>query len=297
MIRASVFIAAIAALAAGAGAPPRSFALQTAVAFAPHRAVYQVTLERASPSAGIAELSGRMVYEFTGNPCEGYEQKFRYVTVSKDHEGTVQTGDLRSSMWEDTSGDRLRFSVSQYQNNELASETQGNAGRKAAPERLDVELVKPSRRSLAFPGKVFFPMQHSLAVAEAARSGQSFFAADLYDGSEKGDKISHVAAVIGRRSEPGDRAGPPSLPNANQLISVASWPVSVGFFDANSDRTDAVPNAEQSYRFYENGVATDLVSDFGEYALKFDLTELTFLAPEGCPSPKAQSVPAPPAQN
>ena len=34
----------------------------------------------ASDRSGITGLSGRMVYEFNGSPCEGYTVKFRFVT-------------------------------------------------------------------------------------------------------------------------------------------------------------------------------------------------------------------------
>ncbi len=51
-----------------------------AVVLSPHRAVYDITLDRAAGGSGIAEMSGRMVYELTGNVCTGYSQSMRFVT-------------------------------------------------------------------------------------------------------------------------------------------------------------------------------------------------------------------------
>lgn len=261
-------------------------ATHDAIQLAPHRAVYDVALEHATPSSGIAELTGRMVYELTGNACEGYAQRFRYVTVSTDHEGAKQTGDLRSTSWEDAGGRRLRFSTSNYQNHELSNTTEGSAGRKEPSGRVGVELTKPAKRGLEFPRGVHFPMQHSAALLSAARAGERVFSADLYDGSEKGDKISQTTAVIGPRSPPGSAKPRASLRGGSSLEAVPSWPVSIGFFEPSAARTDAVPTAEQSFRYYANGVSTDLVSNFGDYTLRFDLKELTLLEPGNCPGKK-----------
>ncbi|MGI9404306.1 MAG: EipB family protein, partial [Hyphomicrobium sp.] len=40
---------------------------------APHRAVYEIRLDRASPGSGVADMTGRMVYEMSGSSCKGYE--------------------------------------------------------------------------------------------------------------------------------------------------------------------------------------------------------------------------------
>ena len=66
-----------------------SLALGAVPAFAgaplvPHRAVYDLSLDKASDRSGITGLSGRMVYEFNGSPCEGYTVKFRFVTQIDD---------------------------------------------------------------------------------------------------------------------------------------------------------------------------------------------------------------------
>lgn len=257
-------------------------AVQGAAGFAPHRAVYDVTLERASPGSGLSDLVGRMVYELTGSVCEGYAQRFRYVTVSTDQEGVSWTGDLRSSTWEDANGHRMRFSTNQYQNHQLTNATEGEAARKEREGEVQVHLVKPARRRLSFSPNIYFPLQHSVALLAAARAGRQFFSADLYDGSDKGDKFSHTTAVIGKLTPPGAIKAPASLKGGTRLERTPSWPVSIGFFDSGNDREDAVPTAEQSFRYYENGVSTDLVTNFGNYTLRFELKELTFLEQDRC---------------
>lgn len=43
----------------------------------PHRAVYDISLNKANERSGITGISGRMVYEFDGSQCDGYTVKFR----------------------------------------------------------------------------------------------------------------------------------------------------------------------------------------------------------------------------
>lgn len=256
-------------------------AAQGAIEFAPHRAVYEVTLERTTPGSGIADLAGRMVYELKGSACEGYEQNYRYVTVSADQEGTTQTGDLRSTTFEGPRGSELRFSTKQFQNQKLSQSTDGVAARKSGSGAITVELGAPEKQQLSFPPVVYFPMQHSAALIAAARAGKTVFSADIYDGSEKGVKVSGTTAFIGREAAPGT-IETPRLAERAKLAAVPSWPISISFFEPNTDKMDAVPAAEQTYRFYANGVSTELVSDFGEYTLRFELSELLFLDAKPC---------------
>lgn len=268
--------------AAVAGSSATVSSAEETIAFAPHRAIYEVGLERSTPGSGIAHLVGRMVYEMTGNACEGYTQSYRYVTVSTDQEGSSQTGDLRSTSWEDGKGSRLRFNTDQYQDHKLFQSTVGTAERKSASGPITVELTNPEKQQLSLAPVVYFPMQHSAALIEAARAGKRFFSADIYDGSEKGVKISTTTAVIGRESPPGGVRSPAKFDADPRLASVPSWPISISFFEPNTDKIDAVPTAEQSYRFYANGVSTDLVSDFGDYTLRFEIASLEFLESAPC---------------
>jgi len=63
------------------------------VHFAPHRAVYDITLTKSASGSGVAGMTGRMVYELTGSACEGYTQNMRFVTrmSSQDSFGAKST--------------------------------------------------------------------------------------------------------------------------------------------------------------------------------------------------------------
>ena len=47
---------------------------------------------------------GRILYDFSGNACDGYALQFRQVSELDNGEGKVTLSDLRSTTWEDGAG-------------------------------------------------------------------------------------------------------------------------------------------------------------------------------------------------
>lgn len=253
-----------------------------AVQFRPHRAVYDITFDHATPGSGVADMSGRMVYEMTGSSCGEYAQNMRFVTRMTNQEGMAQVNDLRTSSFEDLATHRLRFSSSQYENQKLSEASQGSAGPGNGASFTEVKLVKPAKKTVKLPSDIYFPIQHSLALVEAARAGHSQFTANLYDGSDKGEKFYETSAVIGPRAAPGSVKVAAKVANGDKLDGLASWPIAIGYFEPGPSRLDALPTYELSFRFYENGVSSRLYIDYGDFAIRGELKELTFLEEGKC---------------
>ncbi len=255
-----------------------------AVTFAPHRAVYEITLANSAAGSGVSDMSGRMVYELTGSSCDGFTQNMRFVTRTANQEGSETINDLRTSSWEELAGKRLRFSSTQYQNDEIAEASQGDAVRNKSTSGADVDLVKPQKKKLALPADIYFPMQHAAALIQSAKNGLPNFAANLYDGSEKGEKYYVTNAVIGKKYEQGAIANAAAIKDAAKLNGLASWPVAISYFDVGKDKEDSPPTYELSFRYYENGVTSNLKIDYGQFALKGELKELNVLPQAKCAS-------------
>jgi hypothetical protein len=249
---------------------------------APHRAVYEMSLAATRGGAGVTSVSGRMVYELTGSACEGYTQNMRFVTRMINQSGAANTSDLRSSSWEEGSGKRFRFNTSQFRDEKPTEATAGDAARIGTPEDIKVELTKPAKKDLSLSSRVYFPMQHSIALIAAAKAGKPAFRAELYDGSEKGEKVYDTISMIGRQVPPGGNKRLPRVKNAERLDDMPAWPIAIGYFEPGSDRSDAVPVYELSYWFFENGVTRKLYIDYGEFAMQGELKDIAFLEPSKC---------------
>jgi hypothetical protein len=269
------------ALLAACALMPAPAASQAGIALSPHRAIYEMTLATTRGGSGVTAVSGRMVYELTGSACEGYTQNMRFVTQMTNQGGTAMITDLRSSSWEEGSGRRFKFSSSQFRDEKPTEATAGDAARANADD-IKVELTKPAKKGLSLSARVYFPIQHSIALLQVAKEGKTAFRADLYDGSEKGEKVYDTVSFIGRRRPPGTNQQLPRVKDADALDQLEAWPISIGYFEPSSDHSDAVPVYELSFLFFENGVSRDLYIDYGEFAIRGELKEITFLAPSKC---------------
>jgi hypothetical protein len=254
------------------------------VALAPHRAIYELSLATTRGGSGVSSVAGRMAYDLTGSACEGYTQTMRFVTRMTNQSGNTVVTDLRSTTWEDARGKRFRFDSSQYRDEKATESTVGDAARIGASEEIKVELTKPTKKNISIPARAYFPVQHTIALLSAAKATKSSFRADLYDGSEKGEKVYDTVTAIGRVQAPGGNRHLPQVKNADRLDALKGWPVSIAYFEPGSGRQDALPVYELSFVMFENGVSRKLYIDYGEFALEGDLSEITFYPPSKCDS-------------
>lgn len=273
-------VASAALLASGhAGSAAAS---EAEVVLKPHRAVYDITLHRAQGGSGIADMSGRMVYELTGNPCIGYSQNMRFVTYVVNQEGVTSLTDLRTTSWEDAASRAFRFNSTQYKDRKLTETTVGDASRTNGSGRLKIALTRPTRKQLDLAPQAMFPIQHSRELVVRAQRGERLFTADLYDGSEKGDKVYATVSFIGNRRAPGNIEGLEEVESAKPLLTVPAWPISISYYEPETQRQDAVPTYELSFLYYANGVSRRLMIDYGSFAVRGVLKEIFFLDPGKC---------------
>ncbi len=272
---------ALALTGLGAGAL-RADAPGGPVMLAPHRAIYNLSLERSTPGSGVSNVDGRIVYEITGNACEGYTQNMRFVSLTMSQEGGAQQTDLRTSSWEEVPSRKLRFSSSNYQNDSLSEQSRGTATRDGPGATGKIDLLKPEKRMADLPAGARFPVQHSMDLIAAARRGDHVFTSDLFDGSETGVKVYATSAVIGALIAPGAKKTLAHLKDGDKLEKVPSWPVSISYFNPGDRHKDEMPLYEMSYRFHDNGITSSILIDYGEYAINAKLDELTYLDQGKC---------------
>ena len=256
------------------------------VDLAPHRAIYDMSLRNAVAGSNVSEVRGRLVFDFGGSQCAGYSLKSRMVTEVVDRDGKATLTDLRSSTWEHAAGEKFRFNSSQYVDQQLSERVVGTAERKAAGA-VDVVIDKPNRVKLKLNGQPLFPTQHSVAILDAARQGTGVVQANIYDGSEKGDKLYETTSFIGKAVAPGPRT-PTGVANAEKLDELVSWPVTISYFERapGVSKDEGLPAYELSFRLFANGVSRDLLIDYGNFSIKGVLSQIDFREPAHCSAKK-----------
>ena len=269
LVSASATSAGLAAEAGGQGS-----------ALMPHRAVYDMSLLRAGPSAGITTLTGRMVFEISGNACDGYKQRMRFVTRTMNRRGKFTLTDQRSTFVETDKS--FTFETKQFRNKRLAETIKGSARRPRGGKGARVTLTRPSNFKLAIDSEVVFPVEHSRRLLEAARSGQNLYSTDLYDGSEKGKKVYATTAAVGRFKPNGVNEALERAEGDNVLDELGAWPIALSYFETGDKRKDGLPAYELSFLYFENGVSRKLLIDYGNFSMRGRLKALKVLPSKPC---------------
>jgi hypothetical protein len=226
-------------------------------------------------------VRGRILYDFTGNMCEGYALEFRQVAELDNGEGKVSLSDLRSNTWEDGAAKTYRFTSQNYLNQKLLDSVEGKAERQASA--VVVTLTKPEPKQVELDAGIVFPTEHVRRIIEAAREGKTILEFPIYDGSETGEKVYNSLTVIGRLIGPGEREHVDAAADNKLFAGMRRWPVTVSYFDRNKPAGEQTPVYAISFDLYENGVSRTLVLDYNDFAITGTLKSLELKEGKPCP--------------
>jgi len=253
------------ALPTGAAEPP----------LAPHKAVYDLSLLSTKGSEAPTSARGRIVYEFSGNACEGYTVSFRQATELVSAEGRPQLLDTRSTTFEAGDGKTFRFRIETLSDGRTTKLVEGSAER--ASDALSINLRSPEPTKADLGVTAFFPVQQTLKGLAAARAGETTLEINAYDGWGDGQKVYHSLNIIGRpSSKPSDdEAG-----KTEAMKNMQRWPVVASYFDR--DKPDGAPIYTLSFEMWENGVSSNLKLDYGDFILGGKISQFELLKPRPC---------------
>jgi hypothetical protein len=274
----AVGLAALLGNASAAG-PAKVDDPSAAIPLAPHRAIYDLKLGQLRGKRSLDGVRGRIVYDFAGNICDGYDLRFRQVTELASGEGKYALSDLRSTSWEEGASRSLRFDSQNYLDRRLVDSVDGHADKN--PDGVTVTLAKPKPKTMDI-GTAVFPSEHMRRIIAAARAGQSLLAVTVYDGSETGDKVYQSLTVIGKRIAPNEHAPTDAAAGNAAFAALERWPVTISYFDRAQQGGEQTPVYAISFEAYENGVARALLLDYGDFTVAGNLTSLEMKVAKPC---------------
>jgi len=254
------------------------------VYLAPHRALYDLKLTKSRGSRGVEAVRGRILYDFSGNACDGYQLQFRQVS-ELDSEGKTALSDLRSTTWEDANAKAFRFNSENLLDDKRTDAVDGHAERNATT--VAINLSKPKDKNFTVPVSAVFPTQHMRRIISAAREGKSILEFPVYDGSETGEKLYNTLTVIGRPIAPGSKPPDDATAKAPELAKLTRWPVTISYFEQESAKAqqtgEQTPVYAISFEIYENGISRALVLDYADFTIKGEMTSLEMKKSKPCP--------------
>jgi EipB-like len=259
-----------------AGSPAKA-----ATVLAPHRAVYDLKLVKSQGKRPVEAVRGRILYDFTGSPCEGYALSFRQVSEIDSGEGKVALSDLRAATWEEGDARSFRFNSENKVNEQIVDTVDGNAGRAASG--VSVKLSKPKAKTFDLDPGTAFPTEHVRRVIEAAEAGKTLLELSVFDGSESGDKVFSTLAVIGNVINPGEKKPDDAAAGNATLAGLRRWPVTISYFDQNSPKTgEQTPAYAIGFELYENGVSRALSLDYGDFVVSGTMSQFELKDAAAC---------------
>ncbi|TMJ91659.1 MAG: DUF1849 family protein, partial [Alphaproteobacteria bacterium] len=214
---------------------------------------------------------GRILYDFSGNSCDGYALQFRQVSELDNGEGKVTLSDLRSTTWEDGAAKKFIFKSQNYVNETLIDTVDGQAERQR--DNVAVSLTQPAAKTFDVAAGAVFPTDHMRRIIEAAREDKNILELPVYDGSEKGEKVYNTLTVIGPAIAPDERVPADAAAREPALAGLKRWPVTVSYFD-RTGRDDQAPVYSIRFEVYENGISRALMLDYNDFAISGELTSI-----------------------
>lgn len=267
------------AVAAGSGFAGGSAFAAASGPFLSHQALYELSLVKSRGSNAINGARGRILYNFTGNACEGYTSEFRQVSELDSGEGKLTLSDLRSSSWEDAAGKSYRFKIDARMNDGDSAPVDGIAERTG--NHITVKLKQPVAKTFDLDGSIVFPTEQIQHIIAAAREGKRVLELTVYDGSDNGEKVYNTLSVIGQPISGDHAPASPDPSTSNDVMKSATrWPVTVSYYDRDARAKDGeqTPVYAMSFELYENGVSRALVLDYNDFVIsgamgKFDVKD------------------------
>ncbi len=250
-----------------------------AASFLPHQALYELSLVKSRGSNPVNAARGRILYNFSGNACEGYTSEFRQVSELEIGEDKTMLSDLRSTSWEDAQGKSYRFKIESRSNDSDSSPVDGMAERTG--DHITVKLKQPEAKTFTLDGSTVFPTEQIQRIIAAAKEGKSLLELTVYDGSDNGQKVYNTLSVIGQPIEGTKQvASPDPSTTSDQMKPLTRWPVTVSYYDREATKKDGeqTPVYSMSFELYENGVSRKLVLDYNDFVIagalgKFDVKD------------------------
>lgn len=244
-------------------------AMAAGVTIQPHRALYGVSMERASSSSEVIGVDGKMAFEWRDD-CDGWAIEQRYLMDFSRADGDGFAIRSQFTTWESKDGTVYRFLVGRNRGGG-EQRIEGRATL-APPDGGMAMFTKPEEQRITLSKGAIFPTDHTVRLIQAALDGKRFFRANLFDGSEvEADAL--VSAVIGKARE-----APPPLDHA--ALQGPFWPIRLAFFEPGSPAQ--APDFEMSIELLANGVARALILDYGDFSVRLTLQEIEAIEPPNC---------------
>jgi hypothetical protein len=260
---------------AGAAVAPSPPAAPVAINLVSHKAVYDVSLVRATQRDGVRGARGTMTYALTDR-CEGYTVESQMHLDMGLSNGSDSELEQRYASWEAKDNRSASFRMLVRENGKLKDSYHGTVTLDAKGAG-SATYVGEQEVNYDLPEGTMLSTNHLAALLTAAASGEKIFNRPVMDGSFD-DGPYRVGGVIGPERRSPEQAG--RTAPGGDLTAGSTWSLALAYFSL--DTNEDTPEYEMVMKVGANGIARHLVQDFGGFTLAFDLVSVEPIAGPSC---------------
>lgn len=255
-----------------------------------HRAVYELSLNRADRDSGVDDAAGAFVFQVRGSSCSGWNIVSDIVlSIQNEQGGTIRT-ETQYRAFEDAVGEIFTFQ-SETRTEGSDDEMVTGAAERRPDGSVSIRRFASAEERNTASRQTRFPNQLTVAMLDAAQSGERILFSEVFDGSHESGVAQPASVVIGSAVAPTViapvGASQSSLEGdveedhwADFPLPEAAWPVTLSYFDPREP--DSPPNFRVSYTLDTNGVSDSLILDYGSFSLRGKLVDFTAFLPAEC---------------
>jgi hypothetical protein len=228
-------------------------------------ALYDLTLSKVR-THDVTGAAGQMSFDVVDG-CTGWATTQHMTLLVRNADGSLNKTVTDYITWESKDGKTLTFTLREADNDgKVTVDDAGSATHTGADGSGVISYTTPANTSLSLPPGTLFPMAHTAALLAAGAAGKKFIAPPLFDGTTPDGAQATFVAVLGHHGPDASLAYP-------GLRGIASSDVDIAFYPRKND--DENPDFRTQMRYFEDGVATNLVLDFGDFVMTGKLERLT----------------------
>jgi hypothetical protein len=232
-------------------------------------AIYDLSLAKVR-THDVTGATGEMRFSIADG-CTGWGTTQHMTLLIRNADGSLTKTVTDYVTWETKSGSQLTFNLSERDNDGKPVTDDAGTAIRAPDGTGTITYSTPANRVMTMPPGTLFPMAHTAAILDAGMQGKKFISVPLFDGTTD-DGPQHTFVVIL------DRHGPAANP-FHGLAKLSSTDVDIAFYERK--HSDQNPDFRSQMLYYDDGVADNIMMDFGDFVMRGRLERLS-IPPSDC---------------
>ena len=275
----AAFLVVVLALGSSTGA----WAADAFASLPSYRATFKMSLVGESSDPTVSSADGQMFFEWK-RVCGGYSYLQQSYTDYVSPHGRTQRQELSSQSFESTDGTHYRFHFIDRMDGMTSEEYQGRGRLSLNGKGGVIDYTKPTPGTVDIPAGSVFPTIYTMDILDAAKAGKRVVSRNIFDGMGSESRYDAIAFISDEKKAETQHGFDAMVDPKGILAGHRYWNISIAFYTKTTP--GGMPDYQMSARFYDNGVTTHLVFNYGDIIMKGDLERIEPVVDESCTPPR-----------